>query len=101
MRLLQIFSVMMVLSVMPLNAAFAVGGEIQKATIQVDGLSCPFCAYGLEKNLKKVNGIETVKIDMKTGKATVTIQANTDVTDKSLRQAIKKAGFTARDITRQ
>ncbi|MDQ6957463.1 MAG: heavy metal-associated domain-containing protein [Mariprofundaceae bacterium] len=91
----------MVILVMPLNTAFAEGVTAQTASIQVDGLSCPFCAYGLEKNLKKVNGIESVKIDMKTGKATVTMQANTEVTDKSLRQAVKKAGFTARDITHQ
>ena len=100
MRLLHTFLLMMLL-VLPFNTAFAEGVTTQTASIQVDGLSCPFCAYGLEKNLKKVDGIESVKIDMKTGKATVTIQANTDVTDKSLRQAVKKAGFTARDITRQ
>lgn len=100
MRLLHTFLAMAVLSIMSLNTVFAEGMTTQTASIQVDGLSCPFCAYGLEKNLKKVNGIESVKIDMKTGKATVTMQKNIDVTDKSLRQAVKKAGFTARDIVR-
>jgi len=80
--------------------ALAEGVASQKAMIQVDGLSCPFCAYGLEKNLKKVDGIESVEIDMKTGKATVTIKSDMQVDDEVLRQAVKKAGFTARGIRR-
>ncbi|WP_038247058.1 heavy-metal-associated domain-containing protein [Ghiorsea bivora] len=101
MRILQSIFVITILSIMSLNTLFAEGVKAQTVTIQVDGLSCPFCAYGLEKNLKKIEGIEAVKIDMKTGKATITIQENMGVTDQSLRQAVKKAGFTARDITRQ
>jgi len=83
-----------------LGIVFAEGVTSQKAMIQVDGLSCPFCAYGLEKNLKKVNGIESVDIDMKTGKATVIIKSDMQVDDQALRKAVKKAGFTARGITR-
>jgi len=71
------------------------------AIIQVDGLSCPFCAYGLEKNLKKVSGVKTVKMDMKTGKATVALKSGVQVNDATLTEAVKKAGFTARAITRQ
>ena len=46
--------------------------EAQKAerdqyTIQVDGLGCPFCAFGLEKKFKEFKGIKGVKIDMETG----------------------------------
>ncbi|MDQ6996957.1 MAG: heavy-metal-associated domain-containing protein [Mariprofundus sp.] len=84
----------------PLTSISANELKGQTVTIQVDGLSCPFCAYGLEKNLKKVTGIEGVDIDMKTGKASVAIKAGAQVDDQSLRQAVKKAGFTAREITR-
>jgi len=83
-----------------LGTVFAEDVTSPKITIQVDGLSCPFCAYGLEKNLKKVKGIESVDIDMKTGKATVIIKSDMSVDDQALRQAVKKAGFTARDINR-
>ena len=82
------------------NIGLAEDIKSEKAIIQVDGLSCPFCAYGLEKNLKKVKGIESVDIDMKTGKATVIIQSDMHVDNQALRQAVKKAGFTARDIAR-
>jgi len=100
---MRIFSVLLITGLLlaaPLTPVSAQEISTQSATIQVDGLSCPFCAYGLEKNLKKVNGVGSVKIDMKTGKATVSLKKGADVEDKTLRQAVKKAGFTARDITR-
>jgi len=100
MRTLQRFLMILILSIAPLSIAFAAGAAGQTATIAVDGLSCPFCAYGLEKNLKKVNGIESVQIDLKTGHATVVLKQGVVVEDQALRQAVKKAGFTARDITR-
>jgi len=100
MRNLRNIFVLCLLWLTSLGTVFAEDVTNQKASIQVDGLSCPFCAYGLEKNLKKVNGIESVDIDMKTGKATVIIKSDRQVDDQALRQAVKKAGFTARGITR-
>jgi len=100
MRILRNIVVVFLLWFMSLGIVFAGDATSQKATIEVDGLSCPFCAYGLEKNLKKVKAIESVNIDMKTGKATVIIKSDRQVDDQVLRQAVKKAGFTARDIFR-
>jgi len=74
---------------------------VPSAAIQVDGLSCPFCAYGLEKHLKKVAGVEGVDINMKDGQAVVRLKPDVQVDDAALRAAVKKAGFTARGITRQ
>ncbi|PCI45613.1 MAG: hypothetical protein COB41_01065 [Proteobacteria bacterium] len=77
--------------------AIAWAQESTTTVIQVDGLSCPFCTYGLEKQLKKVVGVGSVSIDMKEGKATITMQQSVD--DSVLRQAVEKAGFTARNIS--
>jgi len=30
--------------------------------VQVDGLSCPFCAYGLEKKLRRVDNVAELEI---------------------------------------
>ena len=30
----------------------------------VDGLACPFCAYGIEKRLNKVDGVTGVEVDV-------------------------------------
>jgi len=96
-RLLLITGLLLAAPVISVSAP-AVGAP--SATIVVDGLSCPFCAYGLEKHLKKIKGVEGVEINMKSGKATVAFKPGVQVNDQTLRQAVKKAGFTARDITR-
>ncbi len=85
----------------PLTSAFAEEAKGQTVIIQVDGLSCPFCAYGLEKNLKKVAGVERVEIDIKAGKATAFLKPDANVDDQVLRRAVKKAGFTAQNIKRK
>jgi len=101
MKILRLLLITGLLLAAPLAPANAQESSTQSATIQVDGLSCPFCAYGLEKHLKKVNGVEGVTINMKRGQATVALKSDAQVDDQTLRQAVKKAGFTARGITRQ
>jgi copper chaperone CopZ len=68
--------------------------------IEVDGLSCPFCAYGLEKNLIKVEGIETIKIDVENAFVLLTISEGKSVNEKTIRKNIKDAGFTPKAITK-
>ncbi|MDQ6987538.1 MAG: heavy metal-associated domain-containing protein [Mariprofundaceae bacterium] len=101
MRILQTLLTIALLSTASVSTVFAQGTTEQTATIQVDGLSCPFCTYGLEKNLKKVKGVGSVHIDMKAGKATVLLKTDANVDDQALRKAVEKAGFTPRDIKRR
>ena len=74
--------------------------ELQgKVKVQVDGLSCPFCAYGLEKKLKTMEGVIKIEIDVENAFALLTIEEGKTVAEKSIRDNVKKAGFTAREIT--
>ena len=34
--------------------------EIQSVEMQVDGMTCPFCVYGIEKKLTEVKGVQDV-----------------------------------------
>lgn len=72
--------------------------DISRVTISVNGLACPFCVYGLEKKLKKVDGVESVEIDLKTGKAVLTLEKGKAPNLADFRTAVKKAGFTAGEI---
>jgi len=101
MRILRLLLITGMLLAVPIISAQAQAAGEQSATIQVDGLSCPFCAYGLEKHLKRVAGVEGVEINMKSGKAIVRLKPDVQVDDAALKTAVKKAGFTARGITRQ
>ncbi len=33
----------------------------------VDGLACPFCAYGIEKQLSKLEDVERIDVDIEKG----------------------------------
>ena len=73
--------------------------EIARVVVAVDGLSCPFCVYGIEKKLGAVDGVRDVSIDLKTGLATVHLEEGASPDVGALRRAVEKAGFTPRAIT--
>ncbi len=68
-------------------------------TIAVDGLACPFCAYGLEKKLKKLEGVEALTVDMKEGQVQIKLKEGATVTEEQISEAVTDAGFTVTEIT--
>ncbi len=85
--------------VMAVVSLIAGSGMAQtKYVIGVDGLSCPFCAYGLEKKLKKVKDVESVTIDLNEGEAVVIAKAGATVMEEALRKAVHDAGFTVSSL---
>lgn len=67
--------------------------------VRVDGLACPFCAYGLEKKLKKLPGVSRVDIDLESGRASFDVASDTLLMPGPVREAVREAGFTPRAIT--
>ncbi len=65
-------------------------------TVEVDGLACPFCAYGIEKQLLAIEGVATVDTDIKLGSVTVTMQTGSMLAEDAARKAVEAAGFTIR-----
>ena len=74
-------------------------GEIEEVTLNVDGLSCPFCAFGLEKKLKKVSGVSSYEVDMGQAEASVVLEQNAVLDFGAFEKAVKKAGFTLSGIS--
>ncbi len=77
------------------TAAFAGGNQYALA---VDGLACPFCAYGIEKRLSAIEGVESVETDVKSGQVVVTLAEGKTLSEEVARQAIEDAGFTLRAL---
>jgi mercuric ion binding protein len=71
---------------------------VDRYEVQVDGLACPFCAYGLEKKLKRLPGAKNVQIELNAGRATFDV-AGSVLLPGAVKDAVRDAGFTARDIT--
>ena len=62
--------------------------------VQVDGLGCPFCAYGLEKKFKEFKGIKNVAIDIETGDFSFDYPAEKALSLADVEQQVVKAGYT-------
>ena len=66
--------------------------------IEVLGLACPFCAYGMEKELLTVSGVEKVEIELEEGLAFISTPSEQKPEKDKLRQVITDAGFTPGEI---
>ena len=75
---------------LPLSA-FAAPSQYQ---LRVDGLACPFCAYGIEKELKRTDGVAGIAIDINAGTVTVTMAEGATLTEAKADRIVKDAGFT-------
>ncbi len=62
--------------------------------LQVNGLACPFCAYNIEKNVGKLDGVKDVKANLKVGLVNVLVAEGKTLSEEVVRQTITNAGFT-------
>lgn len=96
MRNLLSMSVLLLLSGL---AASPVWSQVESVKMRVDGLACPFCAYGLEKRIKEVPGVSKIVIRVDDGVMLLEAKKDEAIALDRLEPAVKKAGFTAREIT--
>ena len=66
----------------------------------VDGMSCPFCAYGLEKRLREIPAIDELVVRVSDGLVRIRVVDGGQVTDEEVEEAVKRAGFTLREVRR-
>lgn len=71
-----------------------VGWAKETIVLEVKGLSCPFCAFGLEKKLRQLPGAEKVTIKVNEGKAEIDVAEGKKIAKDQVEQAVKEAGFT-------
>lgn len=68
--------------------------------LEVDGLACPFCAYGVEKKLKHTKGVSRVDIRLNEGLVRVTVNEGAVFDETTARRIVTEAGFTLIDFRR-
>lgn len=61
--------------------------------LQVDGLACPYCGYGIEKQFSQQDGVEGTDIDIENGVVVVSVAPGTRFSDDQLRQLVDDSGF--------
>lgn len=86
-----------------LSLLFLTTGTLTAEThykLKVDGLVCPFCEYNIEKKVSKLDGISSVKANLKYGTVTLTVADGTPLPEADIHKAITDAGFTLKSITK-
>ncbi len=70
------------------------GGEMQKVSLTVKGMTCGSCVEGVKKALNGVDGVKTASVDLGNGTAAVELESGKANAD-TLTAALKKAGYDA------
>lgn len=69
--------------------------------MQVDGMSCAYCAYGVEKKLRQLEGVKAVHINLEKGRVEISVADNTRFTHKRMERLYRESGFTFRSMDRR
>lgn len=94
MKHLKFYTILLFCSVFASNT-FAQSAGKDLFEVKVDGLGCPFCAYGLEKKFKEFKGIKDIKIEMETGDFSFSLPADQALDLVSVEKQVDAAGYTA------
>ncbi len=76
--------------------------QLEGATVRlrVDGMTCPFCAYGLEKKLGELESVDELIIRVSDGVVLIRLKEGSALPDDDLSRAVERAGFSLREIER-
>ena len=89
-----------------LAAALPAAGAAQALTsgdslcLTVDGMVCSLCAYGVERRLGKLGQVKQVKVNLDSGLVVVLLKPGAAVTDSTLSEEVRRAGFALRGVQR-
>lgn len=72
----------------------AFAADRQVVDIAVEGMTCPFCAYGLEQNLGKASEVDHASASLKDQNVHVVLKPGAQPDVSRYKQLIHDAGFT-------
>lgn len=73
------------------------GAQLLEVKQTVFGMDCAPCAYGLEKRLRNIEGVQEVRVSLDEGLAATELARNGRVRLNTIREAIRESGFSAED----
>ena len=67
--------------------------QIVKAEIRATGLTCSMCSNAINKQLKALPEVINVETDLNTNTFTVTLKEGNELSPKTFKEKVEKAGF--------
>ena len=68
--------------------------QVTKVSIQASGLTCSMCSNSINKSLKTIDFVESVKPNIKTSSFELTFKPGSNVDFDLLKKKVEDAGFT-------
>jgi copper chaperone len=68
------------------------------ATLKVSGMSCEACAMSVTNNLKKIDGVNDVKVEVETGTVEIFTKENSPVNTTEIQKMIDLSGYKLNSI---
>ncbi|MDR8390493.1 heavy-metal-associated domain-containing protein [Aliifodinibius sp. S!AR15-10] len=72
-------------------------GQLLEVKQTVFGMDCAPCAYGLEKRIQKMDGVESASVSLNDGLLTANLKQDNKLTLSDIRQAVEESGFKAKE----
>jgi len=83
-----------------LALSFPMATFAKDVTLTVKGMTCGFCAQGIEKKFKRNEAVKDVKVDLDTGKVLISLKDKSDISDEQFNKMIKESGYTLEKVDR-
>jgi copper chaperone CopZ len=90
-----ILTLITVLFLLPLGSQ----AQLLEVKQTVFGMDCAPCAYGLEKRIQKMDGIQSVSVSLNDGLLTADLKQGNTLRLEGIRKAIEESGFKAKEAT--
>ncbi len=87
-----------IVAVIVFLSASAFGADETVLEIDINGMTCAFCVYSLEKELGKLSEVEEVLISLKSNKARLTLKEGAQIDSDTLQEVVLQAGYTPGEV---
>ena len=78
------------------NAGAGIPGDLDQASMIIEGMTCEACATSIQENLRKVDGIDYAQVDYDKASALIGVPKGSQVPQQALLKAVENAGYKAR-----
>ena len=92
----QILLALTILIFLPLSV---MAESKQVIDIDIEGMSCKFCAYSIKKHLSNLPGVEKAEVSIDKNKAHVVMQEGKKANIELIKKKISDSGFTPVQVT--
>lgn len=72
----------------------------EKATLQVAGVVCSFCAQGIQKRFQQTGVVKTVNVDLDKHEVSLEFLENKTLTDTEIGSLLESAGYNLLKVER-